>query len=384
LLPFNMKNGEPLTQQTFSIYDFRNTAQKDKLLKRIESDSNGIAMYNPAINILEKHNMFDAFVLSSPRKSFIWGRKQDMFDMWDYKYNLNLNVNESIKYFYNHLLTFTDKHLYKAGQTVKFKGIIRQIVTGEMTIPEVMSVNGEVFNSRNESIHKFRISKNEVTELGSFAGRFELLQDAPTGFYRIHFDLMLKKGKYRKDLNFTVQEYKPAKYEVKVKLDQKQLISGQSLSGLVNGRYLFGTPMINAQGNCTWTISSAYFSPPGWQGYSFGAPDSGYRDTLFNKNFKLDEEGNFNFKRNSLTVPGKNSGRINVYGEISDKDNNRLTGSASMMVHRGEYYIGVKSKSYFFEQNKPGHLILLTVNPKGKLIKNSSVDMEVIREEWKY
>jgi uncharacterized protein YfaS (alpha-2-macroglobulin family) len=380
MVPFNMKTGKLVQGLNFKIENFN---KKGTLTGTVSGNADGVAVYEPPIELLDTNNLKDCFVFSEPRRSFVWGGKYEMFDMWNFRYNARLNYNYSPRYYYDHLFTFTDKYLYKGGQTVKFKGILRQIVSGDMKIPQVKQIAVEVFNSRNQSIKKFEIAKDTVTAYGSFAGQFDLPRESPTGFYRIKFKVKLAKSTINKTLTFSVQEYKPAKFEVKVSLDQASIVAGQALSGKVNGRYLFGTPMKQAAGNNIWTLSSTGFTPPGWDAYTFGTYDSFRRQTIFKKDFNLDEEGDFKFQKDAVTLAGKNSARLTVHGEVKDKDNNRIASSKSLMVHRGEFYIGLKTGSYFFKEKKPGKLQVVTVSPKGKPKANTNLNLKIVREEWK-
>ncbi|MCP5048946.1 MAG: hypothetical protein GY940_17380, partial [bacterium] len=183
-----------------------------------------------------------------------------------------------------------------------------------------------------KSIRKFIVSKGSVTPYGTFSGQFQLPEDSPTGFYRINFKGSVGGFKESKTLQFSVQEYKPAKFEVSVSLDSPSIISGQAVSGNVNGRYLFGTPMQQAKGNTIWTLRSTQFTPSGWKGYSFGTYDSQRRQTVHKKDFKLDDNGNFKLHKDVLALSGKNSGRLTVHGEVKDKDNNRIAGTRALLL----------------------------------------------------
>jgi alpha-2-macroglobulin len=380
MVPFDMKTGQMVPGLDFKIQNFN---KKGNLTGSAKGGDNGVAFYEPELSLLDNNKLSDCYIFSEPRKSFIWGQKSEMLEMWNFSYRDNMDYNYSPHHFYNHLFSFTDKHLYKGGQTVKFKALIRQVLSGEMTIPAVKSIKVEAFNSRNQSISKFEIPKDKVSDFGSFNGEAKLPHDAPTGFYRIKFNIKLVKSSIQKTLTFSVQEYKPAKFEVKVTADQTSIISGQTVSGKVNGRYLFGTPMKQTEGKSIWTITNTQFTPSGWKKYTFGTYDSHRRQTIFKKDFKLDDEGNFHFKKENVTAPGKNSSRLTLHGEVKDKDNNRIAGSRSLLVHRGEYYIGLKTGSYFFKEKKPGKLFMVTVSPKGKLFPNTTVNLKIVREEWK-
>jgi uncharacterized protein YfaS (alpha-2-macroglobulin family) len=382
LVPFHMKTGELVPGLNFKVENYKKTGSEG-FLGEVKGNEQGIAIFEPKVEILENNQLMDCFVFTEPKKSFVWGKKPEMLEMWNFTYDYDINYNYDPSYYYNHLLAFTDKYLYKGGQTVKFKGILRQVIGGEMKTPQVKYINLEVFDSRNQSIRKMEIKGDRVTAYGSFAGEFTLPQEAPTGFYRVKFTGQLERTKVNQDVTFSVQEYKPAKFEVGVSFDQDSLIAGQLFSGKVNARYLFGTPMQNAEGNCTWTIQQTYYAPQGWERYSFGTYDSFRRETIFKKDFQLDQEGNFQFEKEPFTLPGKNSASLSVYGEVKDKDNNRISSSKSMVVHRGKYYIGLKTGSYFFKQNKPGKIQVVTVTPKGKLVNDTVLKLKITREEWK-
>lgn len=386
LVPFNMKTGKLVPGLNFKIESFKTAKGKPLppgILDKFKGNAEGIAVYEPSLDVLAKDHLQDCFIFSDPSKSFVWGRKSPMFDMWDFTYRGGFRYSYQPKYLYNHMFTFTDKYLYKPGQTVRFKGMIRQVLAGEMKIPTVQHINVQVYNSRNQSIKKMEIKGKDFTAYGSFAGEFKLPDEAPTGFYRMEFWAKLEKSSVHRNMTFSVQEYKPAKFEVSVSFDQKSLIAGQGFSGKVNARYLFGTPMKNAEGNCVWTLQNTYYSPPGWDRYIFGTYESHRRETIYKKDFKLDDEGNFKFEKKPFTISGKNSARLTVHAEVKDKDNNRIGSSNSMTVHRGEYYIGLKTGSYFFKQNKPGKIQAVTVSPEGKPVKDTALKLKITREQWK-
>ncbi|MCK4667179.1 hypothetical protein KAU33_10540, partial [Candidatus Dependentiae bacterium] len=387
ILGFNMETGNPVSNLKYEIYTFKKFLKRivpNKLIS-ISADSDGIAIFNPGDNLLkEAPDLRKAFVFTDPDKAFVWGLKRDMFNMWEYSWKYKIDYNYKPSSYYNYLLPFTDKYLYKPGQTVRFKGILRRVLLGHLIVPEIENVTVEVFSSRNEKIHTAEIGKDDFTDFGSFSGEFNLPQTAPTGYYRIKFTIEFPNDtKFYHTLNFSVQEYKPAKFEVKVMIKQKRLIAGETLLGIINGKYLFGTPMFKANANYTWMLQSTYYSPPNYDGYSFGTHDTYYRHTIERKDFVLDRGGNFEFHKKKFAIPTKNSALLTVHGEVIDKDNNRISNKSSIIVHRGEYYIGIKTSSYFFEVDKPGEISIVTVTPEGELLNNAKVNLKIVQKEWR-
>ncbi|MCK4667672.1 hypothetical protein KAU33_13030, partial [Candidatus Dependentiae bacterium] len=209
ILGFNMETGEPVPDLKYEIYSHTKFLKETvpNLISTISADSDGIAVFNSSD---AAKNLIKSFVFTDPDKAFIWGQKQDMFDMWEFSWRYNVYYNYNPSSYYNHLLAFTDKHLYKAGQTVRFKGILRQVLLGHLMVPEIEKISVEVFSSRNEKIHTAEIGKDGFTNFGSFNGEFELSQTAPMGYYRIKFTIEFPNDtKYYRTLSFSVQEYKP-------------------------------------------------------------------------------------------------------------------------------------------------------------------------------
>jgi len=372
---FSMDSGK-INKTDYKLYDFKNTI--------IKSNNSGIALFNAKTEDFMKKSIFNAKIFSLNNKAFIYGKKDEMFDIWDYEYNYNLIINYDPMPLYNHLLLFTEKKLYKANQTVKFKGILRHIVAGVMKTPIIYSVSGVVYNSREQKIKQFSIAPKNISAFGTFSDSFKLPKDAPSGFYRIDFSVKTKSGKIDKELSFSVQEYKPAKFEVKAKFNRNSMIAGEDITGFINAKYLFGTPMKNAEGKLNIRLKNTSFTPKGWEGFSFGDYDSKLNKTILSKDIELNEKGIFDFELKSLTYDSKNSAVLGVYGEVKDKDNIWINKNSSIIVHRGQYYIGLKTSSYFFEKNKKDKFFIITVNPNGKLFtKKEVVDLNIKKIEWR-
>ncbi len=372
---FSMDTGKINTKTDYQITDF-----KDKTLKTRE---NGIAVYDAEeIDFLNK-DIFNAKIFSLDKTGYLWGKKNEMFDIWEYRYDYNIDFNYDPSPFYNHLLLFTDKNLYKAGQEVRFKGILRQIIAGTMKTPVIEYVKGDIFDSRSKKIKSFEIKK-ELSQFGSFAYKFKLPKDAPSGFYRVSLELKTKTGKFKKSLSFSVQEYKPAKFEVSSKFNKKSIIAGENISGFLKSKYLFGTPMKDAIGRLSMRLKNTYFIPKGWNGYVFGTSSSQMNKTIFSKDIKLDKDGIFNFEQKEINFDSKNSAKLTAYGEIKDKDNNWIGANSSLLIHRGQFYIGLKTASYFFKKDKLGKIFFITVNPEGKIVKGNKINLDIKKIVWKY
>jgi len=378
LTAFNLKNGTLQKQQKFNILG-------EKFRDRIKSGEDGVALLEPRDSIFLSRDLLK-FKISSPESgAFIWGEKDTMFDMWSFRYDYNINYRYSPRSYYHRLLVFTDKDLYKAGQTVRFKGIFRHLVSGDLQIPELEKIEGEVYDSFNKKLETFPVDLSGFKEYGTFAHQFQLPRKSPSGFYRIQLKITQpgQEEPSMQNLNFSVQEYRPATFEVTTAFNQTHAVAGESLSGSIKGRYLFGTPMKEARGDFSLRIKNIYFTPPGWNRFTFGTAESATDRTIVQKSLVLDENGIFDFEQNKFSFDTKNSVQMSLYGEIRDKDNNRISSGSSMVVHRGAYYIGIRTGSYFFQSGKPGSVEIITVDPYGKQEGEHRLNMLIERVDWK-
>ena len=116
---------------------------------------------------------------------------------------------------------FTDRAIYRPGQTVHFKGIVvsgtgkeNKIASGYKTMLFLEDANGQEVDS-------LRVSSNEF---GSFNGKFQLPQNLLNGEFRIH-----DKGS-ENATSFSVEEYKRPKFLVAFEPVKESYKAGDSIT----------------------------------------------------------------------------------------------------------------------------------------------------------
>ncbi len=98
---------------------------------------------------------------------------------------------------------FTDRAIYRPGQTIYFKGIVLERKGDEVKIKPKYTTEVSLFDANNQVISKLRLTTNEF---GSFAGSFTAPQNVLTG----QMDIRCETGA----AYFQVEEYKRPKFEV--------------------------------------------------------------------------------------------------------------------------------------------------------------------------
>ncbi|MDA9343986.1 MG2 domain-containing protein [Algibacter sp.] len=107
---------------------------------------------------------------------------------------------------------FTDRSIYRPGQTVYFKGIAMKTEDGKSEVLENEKVYAILYNANGEEVKELEFKTNEF---GSVSGEFILPNNGLNGQYYIDFDGDDKD--FYTEHYFSVEEYKRPKFETKFK-----------------------------------------------------------------------------------------------------------------------------------------------------------------------
>jgi hypothetical protein len=181
---------------------------QDALLKM--TDNKGLAEFS------NENNSNNVFFFEKGKDQYFSIRSNTFY------YEQNTVENKDAK-----LTLFTDRSLYRPGQTVYFKGIAyysnetKQETTGAGTGFEValLDANGQ----------QISIKKIKTNEFGSFAGEFVLPEGSLNGQF------LLKSGNYYQ--YFWVEEYKRPTFEVKIEKPKAEISFNEKVivTGTVKG-----------------------------------------------------------------------------------------------------------------------------------------------------
>ena len=283
---------------------------------------------------------------------------------------------------------FTDRGLYRPGDTVHAKALMRRFTPA--TASGLTTPKGEV---------KFVVKAPE--------GRVLLEKVVPISAYgAAGIDLVLpKEGKLGgHDISvylvsdpkqvwfggFTVAEYRAPQFRVDVLAAAPDLLAGSRLGATVSARYLFGGAMTGAA--ATWSVirSSAEFSPPGHDAFSFGRQTSnqdegepGLDSGLFaSGKGTIDAKGNLTIDPGPTDAPGGRPARYLIEAEVQDVSRQTVAGRQRVLVHPAEFYLGLGKQSLFSDAGKPFSLPVLAASPAGANVAGVAVKVTALVRSW--
>jgi alpha-2-macroglobulin len=286
-------------------------------------------------------------------------------------------------------MIFSDRGIYRPGDTVRLKGIFREEARTGTATPAGRNVDLSVETSDGQPLTKLSIP---LSAFGTLSTDVKIPETGRLGSYRIQATVQgSPRGYPDVSAEFEVAEYRAAEFKASVQSDRPSYIRGDQASWTARGDYLFGAPMTGADARLDVTRSETYFTPPGLDGfitddgaYQSGVPESSQRQyQIQTAKAKLDAKGAATLAA-PLAMPGQRGAEmVTCETDITDLSRQTISASTSAVVHPGEFYIALDGGTDLFL--KPGDSAkprVLTVDPKGAKVTGIPVTLELVQRKW--
>ncbi len=244
---------------------------------------------------------------------------------------------------------YTDRPIYRPGDSIHFRAILREESDGRYQIPDLSSVIVKINYDYSKVLEETEIF---LSEFASATGSFKLPADAPTGNYWIE----VTKANCQENcslggVNVPVAAYVKPSVDLQVDILNEHAMSGDDLLAETSVNYFFGQDAGGIEVEYRWYSYDHYFNIPG---YSVGAIDSDpgiYYYGPFGRSYQehevgnsiMDEDGNL-----KLSLPISSHTETRQYFlsiNINEEGEQPIGSEDSVIVHPAEYYIGIKADS---------------------------------------
>jgi uncharacterized protein YfaS (alpha-2-macroglobulin family) len=263
---------------------------------------------------------------------------------------------------------FTDRPIYRPGQKVYFKGILRNDDDAHYSLPaRDKKIDLTIMDPQGTKVMEDSLS---VSDLGTMDGSFSLGDEAALGMYSIqatypgHPDQTF-------GASFQVAEYRKPEYQVTVDTDKPEYVQGDKIKVSSQATYYFGGPVANAKVHYS-VLSADYafnYQGKGWwdftdYDYSRSRSPQTYAagELIAEGDGTTDAEGRFTFSADADIAKYTLSQRFTLEVSVTDINNQQVSSRTEATVHKGLFYIGLRPERYVGIVDKENGVNIITVD----------------------
>lgn len=292
------------------------------------------------------------------------------------------------------IYVYTDRPVYRPGQPVYFRGIVRLKDDVAYTPPNLDAVPVTVTDDRGEIIFEDEV---ELTEFGSFSGELTLADDASLGFYRVRVDLSDPDAYYRDretgSVSFGVAEYRLPEFQVDVTPEEREVLQGDTIEVMVDSTYFFGGAVSNAMIEYNVIANGYSFRYRGSGGrydfvdYNYDEGASAFyatssRGTIADGVATTDAAGEFTIEVPAELGEATQSQAFTIEAVVRDESDQSVAGRTEVIVHQGEVYVGVRPESYVSRAGEEANIEIIAVDWDSAGVADQAIEVEIVERRW--
>ena len=237
---------------------------------------------------------------------------------------------------------YTDRPIYRPGQTLYFRAILRYEHNGRYALPDLAIIPITFYDGSFSPLQTFDMP---VSEFGTAHGEYIIPEDAHPGYYQISTEYG--------SVQFQVAEYRVPEIDLKVE-SQPTASAGDSITAQVDARYFFDAPAGNAP--LTWNLyrNLTHFTLPGYQVgmdnlHWLGPPWRMYT-TMFGE--FISSGSGHTAPEGSLTIEYPTDPQVDMpqtytlEATLTDESGFPASDRAGVTVHPGDFYIGLRPDTW--------------------------------------
>ena len=283
---------------------------------------------------------------------------------------------------------YTDRPIYRTGEEVFYKGVIRADDDAVYGLPEDASgIRLTIEDSQGQELLSTDV---ELNEFGTFAGSFVLPDDAATGDYGVQVTFPDVRGNqdYIAGTSFLVAQFRRPEFQVEATASQPGYISGETIAVDFEASFYFGGAVEGAKVDWTATALPTSLRFEGYERYSFSDFDYYRQTTTFEQpdrgsgSLTTDRSGIARVELPALIEGNQGTQSYQISASVLDQTGQAVGASASVLVHPAGLYAGITTEQYVARSGESSAIKLVSVDTEGKPVGNQSISVNVYEREW--
>ena len=284
---------------------------------------------------------------------------------------------------------YTDRAIYRPGQDVYFKGLVRQNDDLHYSLLNGAQVYVTIANASGQQLYAKSLS---LSQLGSINDDLKLADDAALGTYTISVSTSQTADAFG-SLDFRVADYKKPQFQVNISSDKADILNGDKVDFGLDATYYSGGNVGNA--NVDWfTEAVPYtFTPdPKYSQFNFTDWDqdqfylapapAGQGGTLEQGQDTTDSIGHLDLSKALSLGETVSDQQVTLNANVTDVAGDVVSGQTSVIVHQSELYGGIRSVSYVGKQSEPQQFETVVLDWNSKPVTGQNVTIKFVERQW--
>jgi alpha-2-macroglobulin len=287
----------------------------------------------------------------------------------------------------NYAYIYTERPIYKPGDTVYIKGIVRKFDFDGYKKVGTWSGKLEILDKDFNTIYTSQIPLDTNS---NFSTNFILPREVPLGEFRVRFTF--GQNEFMNNASFYVEEYRKPDFKIDAETTQKDIRFGETFAATLSPKYYFWWSIINAKGKYSLLTQNYFFDAKDFSNYQFGEWYA-YFDCIYwgacSYNDNLSGLQDFEVKQwkyvFAYTLPKEVDGE-KIYSfnfDIQDPNTSKtVSKTLSVVAHTTDAYVGLQTNYW----NTPKTWIqaaAVTLNYDAKPVASKKIKATLIKREWK-
>ncbi len=381
----DLKSGQPVPNLPVSFISTSSQTEGDNKggvpVGEAKSDKDGVAWLKYKATGNNNMNSYFAFVDDPTQFAASTTSWDEGIRRYDFR---NINV-EDWRDPYNGYV-YTDRRIYRPGQTINFKAIVRDDDDSAYSLPPAGDkVNVIITDSRGRDVVSQSLT---INAMGTVNGRFQLDEGAGLGYYGI-------TARYQDSSfynNFNVAEYRKPEFLVKVTADKPEYTQGASIKVVAESKFFFGGAVANSA--VRWNVLSDdyYFHYKNDDSYSFtdedyrrfNSPDffPGYGVNIASGEGQTNKDGLLTFTVPADIATQHTSQQFTLETVVTGLNNQEVANQTTAIVHKGDFYVGLRPKEYVGVVGKGNQVELIVVDPQSLPVSKQEVELVFAEQQF--
>ncbi|ULH17201.1 MG2 domain-containing protein (plasmid) [Deinococcus sp. KNUC1210] len=276
---------------------------------------------------------------------------------------------------------YTDRPVYRPGQHVEFKAVLRK--AGTLAPLAGRSVRVTVSSPFDDEVFRRTLTTNSF---GSLSAGLDLPQGAKLGEYHFTVSPAGADGDGQADIggSFQVEAYQKPEYAVTLVPSKTQAVQGEKVNVHISARYLFGGNVSGALVN--YNVTRAPYYPPGFDTDSL-PPDQQDDGQDYGSDLVIQDETRLNANGDlDLTLPLERDAdgkpiSYRIEAEVEDESRRTVSAQTRVIAFPAALNVEASTDNYIYNVGAPIRVALDTrdLNQKGRA---APVTLDLIRQNW--